>query len=395
MALSYETSDAPHITLARCGGELTILGSEQPGVAVLGNEDKFKVERQGESFTIEAEDDCDIHCPLKTSVTIKQVNGDLNVHGLEGPLAIESVNGDVELRDVGPTSLRQVRGDFEVRGVKGELRVESVNGDAKVRQASSAVTLKSVRGDLAVRDLEGGGVAEQVGGDVSLSTALAKGRSYRFQAKGDISAKVQVNGGARLTLEGGDIHCRLPLQISERSARRIVGTLGDSSAELTLQAKGDLSVSDRGEGWGPAGEAQWESQMDAWTQQFEAQMTQMQRQLEDRLANIPFVDSEQVARRAQEAAERARRQAERAAERARARAERARAHAERAKHKEQHGVGFHVSWPPSPTQAPRPPKPTGEPVSDAERTAILKMVADKKITADEAAKLLSALEGEA
>lgn len=399
MALSYETSDAPHITVVRCSGDLSIMGSDQPGVAVLGDEDEFKVERQGESFTIEADDDCEIHCPSKTSVTIKQANGDLSVQSLEGPLAIEAVNGDVELRDVGPTSLRQVRGDFEVRGVAGELRVESVSGDAKVRQAASAVTLKSVRGDLAARDLEGGAVAEQVSGDVSLSTALAKGKSYRFQAKGDISAKVEVDGGARLTLEGGDIHCRLPLQILERSARRIVGTLGEGGAELTLQAKGDVSISDRSEGWGPTGEAQWESQMDAWAQQFEVQMAQMQRQLEERLANIPFVDNEQIARRAQEAAERARRQAERAAERARARAERAHTHAEREGHKHGHrGVGFRMSWPsspPSPAQASRPPKPAGEPVSDAERTAILKMVADKKITADEAAKLLSALEGEA
>ena len=36
----------------------------------------------------------------------------------------------------------------------------------------------------------------------------------------DVSAKVEVDGGARLTLEGSDIHCRLPLQISDRSARR-------------------------------------------------------------------------------------------------------------------------------------------------------------------------------
>jgi len=388
MALAYDTSDAPHITVVRCSSDLAIIGSDQPGVAVLGDGDKFKVERQGESFTVEADDDCDIHCPLKTSVTIKQVSGDLSAQSLEGPLAIEAVNGDVELRDVGPTSLRQVRGDLEVRGVKGELRVESVNGDAKVRQASGAVTLKSVRGDLAARDLEGGAVVEQVGGDVSLSAALTKGASYRFQAKGDISAKVEAKDGVRLTLEAGDIHCRLPLQISERSSRRIVGTLGDGGAELTLQAKGDLSVSERGESWGPAGEAQWEFQMDAWTQQFEAQMADMQRKLEERLSNIPFVDNEKVARRAQEAAERARRQAERAAERARARAE-------RAKRKEHHGVGFRVSWPPSPPQPPRPAKPAGEPVSDAERTAILKMVADKKITADEASKLLSALEGEA
>jgi len=385
MSLNYETSDAPHVTVVCGSGDLTIMGSDQPGLAVLGVEDRLKVERQGESFTITADDDCDIHCPLKTSVTIKQVNGDLSAQGLLGPLAIESVNGDVELRDVGPTSLRQVRGDFEVRGVKGELRVESVNGDAKVRQASGAVTLKSVRGDLAARDLEGGTVVEQVGGDVSLSTALAKGASYRFQARGDISAKVEASDGARLTLEGGDIHCRLPLQVSERSSRRVVGTLGEGSAELTLQAKGDLSVSERGESWGPAGEAQWEFQMDAWTQQFEAQMADMQRKLEERLANIPFVEGEKAARRAQEAADRARRQAERAADRARVRAERAsRKHGQR-------GVGFHVSWPSS----PQSPKPAGEPVSDAERLAILKMVADKKITADQASKLLSALEGEA
>jgi Xaa-Pro aminopeptidase len=137
--------------------------------------------------------------------------------------------------------------------------------------------------------------------------------------------------------------------------------------------------------------------MDAWAQQFEAQMADMQHKLEERLANIPFVDNEQVARRAQEAAERARRQAERAAERARARAERARAHAEREGHKHgHHGVGFRVSWPSSPQapQPPRPSKPPAEPVTDAERTAILKMVADKKITADEASRLLSALEGE-
>jgi len=125
--------------------------------------------------------------------------------------------------------------------------------------------------------------------------------------------------------------------------------------------------------------------MDAWTQQFEAQMADMQRKLEDRLANIPFVEDEKVARRAQEAADRARRQAERAADRARVRAERAsRKHGHR-------GVGFQVAWPSSPQSS----KPAGEPVSDAERIAILKMVADKKITADQASKLLSALEGEA
>jgi len=390
MALTYDTSDAPHVTVNRCSGDLSIAGVDRQEVVVMGDQDKLRIERQGESFTVTADDDCDLHCPSGTSVTIKQVSGDLDVQEVSGPLAIEVVNGDTTLRDVGPTTLRQVSGDLEVREVNGELRVESVSGDVKVRQAVGKVVLQSVRGDLAVRDLEGGAAVKEVNGDISLSTVLVSGASYEFEARGDISAKVEVSeDGARFTLEGSDLHCRLPLQFTERSSRRIVGTLGGGKADLKLNARGDLAISERGESWGPASEAQFESAMDAWAQQFEAQMAEMQRKLEERLVNIPYVDAEQITRRAQEAAERARRQAERAAERAQARAERAsRKHPHR-------GVGVHVSWPPSPSSPAKPAKPPAEPVSDGERMAILKMVADKKITADEAQRLLAALEGEA
>jgi hypothetical protein len=384
MAQSFDTSDAPHLTVARCGGNLSIVGTDQRKVAVLGDENQIKVERQGESFTVTTNGDCDIHCPPGASVTLRQVGGNLSVLGLSGPLAIESASGDVTLRDIGPATLRQARGDLEVRGVKGELKIESVSGDAKVRQVSGAVELKSVQGDLAARDLDGGAMVEHVSGDISLSTVLAKGMKYHFQASGDISAKVEVDTGARLTLTGSEVHCRLPLQTTEHTASRIVGTLGDGSAELTLQASGDLSVTERSETWGWAGEEQWESAMESWSQQFEAQMADMQRKLEERLAGIPYVNSEKVARRAQEAAERARRQAQRAAERAQARAERA------ARKHEHRGHAVRWSWSP-----PQPSKPPAEPVSDTERMAILKMVADKKITADEASRLLAALEGEA
>ena len=39
MALSYETSDTPHITVLRCEGGLTLTGSDQPGISALGDED--------------------------------------------------------------------------------------------------------------------------------------------------------------------------------------------------------------------------------------------------------------------------------------------------------------------------------------------------------------------
>ena len=384
MSQRFDTSDAPHITIARCQRDLTITGSDQRQVVVEGHREEPSVERQGEAFKITAQEDCVIHCPPGASLTIQQVDGDLSAQGLTGPLAAESVRGDVTLRGVGPTTLHEASGDLEARGVKGDLHVKNVCGDAKIRQAEGHVTLESVRGDLSARDLDAGAVVEHVGGDVSLNTALTAGASYHFEAGGDISAQVEIGSGARLALEGCEIHCRLPLRDAERSSGRVVGTLGDGSAELVLRADGALSVTERGASPGWEGTGQWEAQIESWSQQFEAQMSEMQRKLEERLANIPYVDGEQATRRAQEAAERARRQAERATERAKMRAERT------ARKHEHRGHGMRWTW--SPPQSPPPP---AEPVSDAERMAILQMVQDKKITADQAAQLLSALEGSA
>ena len=56
----------------------------------------------------------------------------------------------------------------------------------------------------------------------------------------------------------------------------------------------------------------------------------------------------------------------------------------------QHGRRFAFNWSPG---YGTPPVPPSEPVSDEERMAILKMLQEKKITAEEAEQLLSALEG--
>jgi hypothetical protein len=42
---------------------------------------------------------------------------------------------------------------------------------------------------------------------------------------------------------------------------------------------------------------------------------------------------------------------------------------------------------------PTPPTPPSEPVAEEERLAVLKMLAEKKITAEQAEQLLNALEG--
>ena len=52
------------------------------------------------------------------------------------------------------------------------------------------------------------------------------------------------------------------------------------------------------------------------------------------------------------------------------------------------------NWEMGPRGVPTPPSPpSSEPVAEEERMAVLKMLAEKKITAEQAEKLLDALEG--
>jgi hypothetical protein len=90
---------------------------------------------------------------------------------------------------------------------------------------------------------------------------------------------------------------------------------------------------------------------------------------------------ERISRRAQETAERAARKAEAAGRRAERHVERKLRHTAGKRHNLKWNFTQDV------TGAKR------EPVSDEERMTILRMLAEKKITSEEAEKLLSALEG--
>lgn len=113
---------------------------------------------------------------------------------------------------------------------------------------------------------------------------------------------------------------------------------------------------------------------------------------------LPPDFEERIARKVEQATSRVHgvhERVEEAARRAQKHAEQAARRAERQARNASHHVRANVSigrwkWDSSSQGAPTPPS---EPVTDEERMAILRMLQEKKISADEAEKLLSALDG--
>jgi len=366
---NYTTTATPQLKIS-CHADLQIVGTAE-GVVLIDIEDNSpasRIERQDEVIVVTAMRDCDISCPIGAMLTIEHASGDLRVTQVTGALAVNTVNGDAALHDVGPVAIKTVQGDLSLRDAGGDVQIEVVRGDAKLKRVAGSAAINKVAGDLVANDLSGGLTVSSVGGDAALQTNLIAGQSYIVKADGDVIFRVDGGGGQFALNCKGDLRVRLPLTNWTGNDRSATGTYGDGSAQVTLMANGDLLVLP-----GTSGASsfdpdvlseQVEAMIETAMSQFETQMSQVQRDLEQRFGKFDK-QAEKAAERAARSAERAKRRTERAAG----------------------SWGFSVGRPPV------PPTPPSEPVTDQERLMILKMVEEGSITADQAAQLLSALEG--
>ena len=363
---NYTTTAAPQLKIS-CQADLQIAGTPDNIVAIDIDDESAnsRIERQDDVILVKAFHDCAITCPVGATLSIEHVSGDLRVTQVKGALAVNVVNGDAALHDVGPAVIKTVQGDLSLRDASGDVQIEIVRGDAKLKRMAGNVAINKVAGDLTGNDLSGGLAANNIGGDASLQTGLAAGQSYVVKAGGDVILRVEDGGGQFALNCKGDLRVRLPMTNWTGHDRSATGTYGDGSSQVTLMANGDLLVLP-----GASGAAAFDpdilseqvgSMIESAMSQFESQMSQVQRDMEQRFGKFDK-QAEKAAERAARSAERAKRRAERAA----------------------------GSWS---FPAGRPPAPPAEPVTDQERLMILKMVEEGKITADQAAQLLSALEG--
>ena len=221
--------------------------------------------------------------------------------------------------------------------------------------------MRGARGDIKVN----------VGEDVVVYLDPKADAEYSIHAGDDILLVLPKNANATLDMRADEIFMDWQGTENDDATQRVV-TLGDGSAKINLNAGGEIRVSNRTDAGNSVDEF-------------------------GNFAGLNFDWSgfgERISRQVEQATTRAAKRAEEAARRAERLAER---HARHGKH------GLIVgrwNWdlkggpkPPAPPAPPALPARPSEPVTEGERMAILKMLADKKITAEQAEQLLAALEG--
>ncbi|MBI3173814.1 MAG: hypothetical protein HYZ25_08845 [Chloroflexi bacterium] len=359
----------PRIVIDSVGGDLSVVGWEGEDILIKGDEDEIRLNQSGDLVTVSSADDLSLRIPRNAQLRVDHVGGDMSLRGVFGSIELANVGGDLSVRDVGTIAIDNIQSDFSLRGARGNLAVKNVAGDASVRDVEGHVSL-SVGDDLVLRNVMNGNISANVGEDVMLYLAPDAGQAVSVTAGDDILLVMAPQSNATVSMSADEIEIDWPGVENVEDQTAYVLTVGNGSASVSLNAGSDIRVtSESGAGESADEHGNFAGMMFDWSSFGD--------QLNERISRRV----EEASRRAEEASRRAAQQAERAARRAEARV-RGRAKVGRWNWNVEPG-----SFPPP------PPPPQRDPVSEEERVAILKMLAEKKITADEADALLAALEG--
>lgn len=420
-----ETGLSPRITL-NVNGQLTVKGWDESRIQIRTSSDEnLTLNQEGDNITIACNNQCTLNVPMMASMNLQTINGNVVIKALEGELIGNVINGNLDLRSVGSVVLHKVEGNIASRDVDGNMTLDKVQGNLTVRDIQGDFSASDrIRGNLTLYDVDGNAAAS-ADGNITLRLDPSPGKSYQFEAKGNIACRLPEDVSVEIDIDKANkISITLPVWLEGVDEKQAIQhptapyklTLGDGDSKMKLSSSGSVFLGSEAPEWDFAEDIdfklddeiiklsdsiteqidqQLQNQMEMLDQQLDIQMEMLSARLG--MAGLPEDKARRIEERSRQSAERAAQRAQEKIRRAQERLEQKLAAAQRKaeqkariaarKSRAHHRHSFHINIPPH--QMP----PTGEPISDEERLVILRMLEQKKITPEEAEQLLAAIEG--
>ena len=386
----------PTLKIGDLPGDLRLKGWERDEIQAKTSGDVLEIVIEDETVSLTCDDDLIISLPQTAKIEIGAIAGDASIRSLATSLNLTEIGGDLVLRHVGKVDIRNIGGDLVMRhGIS--LKVDNVGDDASIRGVTGDVFIANVGSDLHLREVQGN-LEANIGDDAVLYLHPHDDATYQVNAGDDIMLRLAADSlDVEMTLSAGNhLAVNLPdVEKTDDNPRTL--SLGLATAKLTFSAGNDLRVTNRANAWEDFAdfdtfvETDFSGLADNFAENISGLMEEFPdtfvERFSEKLDTFPDEFVEKIISKVDSSTrkmDQKMRQAEHKMRRAEHKARRAARQAERKA--ERHKIKFRGIRPPN---APTPPS---SPVSEDERLLILKMLEEKKISASDAEKLLSALE---
>ena len=216
-----EPGDRAEVTLTRSGSELTLRPSS----------------RRGRGREVDAV----VRVPRWMELQVGGREVEVSVSQVEGGVSVRNVEGDIEvLASRGPVRVRSVDGEVRVTDVQGRVEARSQGDDVTLIRVVGDVDVESGSGDLVLQDVDAASLrAETLDGDVRFDGPIRPSGRYEISVH-DGDAMVAIPRDAGLAMEvatfDGEFMSEFPIMLQRyRGGRSFSFTLGDGSASMKIQ----------------------------------------------------------------------------------------------------------------------------------------------------------------
>ncbi len=370
--------------------DLNLQGTDKMEILAFTGEPRgAAITQEDDVVIIQSRSDLDLVVPSGAKIVIERASGDANIRQISGHLQIQRVGGDLSIQDIATAEIMSVGGDCSILTNQGVLSFQRIGSDFTGAELTGPVKLEGVGGDADV-SMVGGDAHIRAGGDISCSITEISDQIIHLDAGGDVLLLLPSDANVTLDLRsrGHDILVELAGQKQSIEKRLATLTFGSGSSKISIDAGGDIHVSDDSSRMDDFDDLH--DDLDKHWQKVEASRGQRSSQEENMAFNFR---GDEFNDRINRHVDSVMRQADSRIQQAMKKLE------ERTRRLERHGYNM---VPPIPPIPPMPGRWTGgvshaeekkSAASEEEKLLILKMLQEKKITAEEADKLLDALEG--
>ena len=203
--------------------------------------------------------------PAETELRGTIGSGDLQVHGIHGPvrlttgsgdvtadqigedIQITSGCGDVRLKDIqGEAQITTGTGDLRLSNVQNEIRVHTGSGDITIEQPGKAITAGTGSGDVVLRGITSDARVKTGSGDVTVNGDPG-GTSYWEFHTGSGEVEIRVPSGSSFRFyartSSGKITTGIPMVVEQQLKHELHAHVNDGKGRIEVQtSSGDISV---------------------------------------------------------------------------------------------------------------------------------------------------------
>ena len=355
----------------KCNSELSVEGNDSSMLVVIVDQgDCLRMKEDGGVYRIVSDSDCRILLPNSAILTVEKSSDDCHICDIKNRVVVGKAGSDLRLINVGGASIESVGADCSIHGSSGPVEIARV-GDRLSADEIQSVLATSVGGDVYISQAHGK-IDVTAGDEVNIEISEPDVPEIKARAGSNIKLILPKSANCQLNLNssGEDIVLHAGGQDAEIEDQQLSMPLGNGGAQVTLVAGDGIEVTDQqSRDWNDDDE--WDS--NHW-QDFGFEIS---KKVKDGLRGVEG-SVEQALRQAGMAASQAGRQVDRAL-------------------RDLDDIGFKtgksrkvVGFSMGEQSGPVTSEKKGP--SDEERMLVLKMLQDKKITVEEAEKLLNALE---